>query len=746
MLSLTELLRALAPFLAWEPVIYAILASLVVWTGYSALQLRRATLAVTSAFVGGRRVLGDEADPVLFAASYETKSSALAQDRVLGGSWRGLRQSLVVPSGPGQPVVATTEPRRWFDLGTLLRTAGADLRYHAALPGLLVGAGLFVTFLGLAAALSAAGEVVAEGVDQAARNKALRDLLGSASVKFVTSLAGLGLSIAYALYRKRRLKAVEAAMSDFLTALQERLPLKTQAALQAEANAILAKQYADVQRIGSEFFVNLGSTLEREFDAGLQQHIKPLADAIEKLSSGLANQNEDALESMLKSFLEKLEGAVGESMRSTTVTLDALGARLDGLQGAMDAAALRMGRAAEDMASRLGRGTEAALGGITEQMSALVRGLREAAEEAGRSNRAAGDDLARRMAETASALTSAVAAFQTRLEDGAADGISRLTGPIEALLQQLQELAESQRRAGTESTTALAATIARTAEALEVTAAKVAETLGGGAADASGRLVAATEAMRDDLREVLTRFGATLDDSGKVLNDSAKAGGEALRGAAADLGKDVAAGAAKLREAAEAAGAALRDGASAANTGMTSAASTLRQNSEGLGERLSALGNASAGLARQAEALDKALRAATAPMSAATTDLRTAAEAARDALGPWRETAQALRSAVDGLMGAATSMEAAQRSASDLSARLAQTSERFGGLDEGLAKTLRALQEALGGYQRQIAEFVSGLDQGLQKSVGGLLAVAQSLEDSVEEIGSARPPRRGGNA
>ncbi|WP_191085607.1 coiled-coil domain-containing protein [Roseococcus microcysteis] len=739
---LTELLRALAPYLAWEPVIYSILASLVIWAGYSAFQLRRATSAVAAAFAGGRRALGDEADPVVFAASYETASSVLAQDRLLGGSWRGLRQSLIVPSGPGQPVVATTEPRRWFDLATLVRAAGADLRYHAALPGLLVGAGLFVTFLGLAAALSAAGEVVAEGVDQARRNAALRDLLGSASVKFVTSLAGLGLSIGYALYRKRRLQATEAAMAGFLAALQERLPLKTQAALQAEANAILAKQYADVQRIGSEFFVNLGSTLEREFDAGLQQHIKPLAEAIEKLSSGLANQNEDALQTMLKAFLEKLEGAVGESMRSTAATLEALGTRLDGLQGAMDAAALRMGRAAEDMASRLGRGTEAALGGITEQMAALVRGLRDAAEEAGRSNRAAGDDLARRMAETAAALTSAVAAFQARLEDGAADGISRLTGPIEALLQQLRELAESQRRAGAESTTALAATITRTAEALEATATKVAETLGGGAADASGRLVAATEAMRDDLRAVLDRFGATLDDSGRALTRGAEAGGDALRGAAADLGKDVTAGAARLREAAEAAGAALRDGASAASAGMTSAASTLRQGSEGLGERLGALGNASAELARQAEALDKALRAATAPMSAATTDLRTAAEAARDALGPWRDTAQALRSAVDGLLGAAASIEAAQRGASDLSARLAQASERFGGLDEGLAKTLRALQEALGGYQRQIAEFVSGLDQGLQKSVGGLLAVAQSLENSVEEIGGARPQRR----
>jgi hypothetical protein len=727
--------------LAWEPVIYAILGTLLIWAGYSAFQLGRATAAVGRAFARARGALGDDPDPVVFAASYEAVSADLAKDGLLGSSWRGLRQSLIVPSAVGQPVVATTEPRRWFDLSVLFRAAGADLRYHAALPGLLVGAGLFVTFLGLAAALSAAGEVVAENVSQASRNAALRNLLGSASVKFVTSLAGLGLSIAYALYRKAKLKAAEESLSDFLAAMQERMPLKTPAALQAEANAILARQYADVQRIGSDFFVNLGSTLEREFDSGLQQHIRPLAEAIEKLSAGLANQNEDALQAMLRSFLEKLEGAVGESMRGTAATLDALGSRLDGLQGAMDAAAQRMGRAAEEMASGLGRGTEAALGGITEQMTALVRGLREAAEEAGRSNRAAGDDLARRMAETAAGLTAAVTAFQARLEDGAAEGISRLAGPIEALLQQLQGLADDQRRAGSESTAALAATIDRAAGALEATATKVAEVLGGGAADASGRLIAATEAMRDDLREVLSRFGATLDDSGRALTRGAEAGGDALRGAAAALGDDVAASAMRLREAAEAAGAALREGAGTASAGMIQAASTLREGSDGLGQRLGALGDAASGLARQAEALDAALRAATAPMSATAADMRAAAEAARDALGPWRDTALALRAAVDGLLNAAASIDAAQRGAGDLARRLAQATEGFEGLDGALTATLLGLRDGLDGYRRQIAEFVASIDQGLQKSVSGLHAIATSLQDSAEEIAEARPPR-----
>ena len=152
---------------------------------------------------------------------------------------------------------------------------GSDPRYHAALPGLLVGAGLLFTFLGLAAALASAGEVVAEGVDQARRNAALRDLLGAASVKFITSLAGLCFSIFYALYRKRELALTERAFSTFLRALEERLPFRSSAYLLAEANALQEKQYAEVQRISTDFFVNLASTLERSFDTGLQQHIGP---------------------------------------------------------------------------------------------------------------------------------------------------------------------------------------------------------------------------------------------------------------------------------------------------------------------------------------------------------------------------------------------------------------------------------------------------------------------------------------
>ena len=121
-------------------------------------------------------------------------------------------------------------------------------------------------------------------MDQLRRNAALRDLLGAASVKFVTSLVGLFLSIMYALFRKSQLRAAERAQATLLDALGERLPLRLPASLQADANALAERQYAEIQRIGTDFFVNLGATLEQKFGEGLEQHIGPLAEAIRMLT------------------------------------------------------------------------------------------------------------------------------------------------------------------------------------------------------------------------------------------------------------------------------------------------------------------------------------------------------------------------------------------------------------------------------------------------------------------------------
>jgi len=743
---LNAALREFAPIIALDAVLFGIVAGLLAWAMTSAFQLYRAKLMIGRALAAGTQALGNDADSVGFAARFEAASVALRQDPLLGAPWERFRDSLIVPLTLGRPVLATTDPAIWFGLPSLFRRCGIDLRYHAALPGLLVGAGLLFTFLGLAAALAFASGVVAEGVEPAKRNAELRNLLDAASVKFVTSIAGLALSILYALHRKRTLQRAEVALSAFCAAIEHRIPLRTSAYLQAEANTLQERQLAAIQGIESEFFVNLGSVLATHFeqglatniaplqsimqavadeltqsradavrfrdtllpgiDAALARELAPLATSIAQLANRQASQNEDAVRDMLRTFLGELQGAVTDSMTRVATTLDTLGVRLDGLQGGLDAAAQRMAAAATEMARGMGAGADDALGRITAQIEQLVATLREAAAEGQRNNQAAGEVMAERMAETAATLTAAVEHFQRRLEAGAADGVERLVASIEGLLKQLEGLAAAQREAGSVATEALAATLGRAAAALETTAATAAQTLGSGATQAGDR-----------------------------LRDATETGAKALQGSIEEA-------ASRLREAGDAAGSALRGGGDRAREGMGEAARALVQGSAGLSERLAALGDAANRLGVQAAALQEAAAGAAVPLASGARDLRSAGEAAREAAAPLREVAQALRGGLEGMTGAANALTAARATSDRLAQQVGEAAAKFDGVDRELGQVLTALQVGLKGFQDEIVRFVSEMDNGLAQNTQKLAAIVNSLQQTIEDMEFSKPRGR----
>ena len=72
---LTHLLRTLAPYLAWDPVVYVLLAALSLWALSSAVMFQLATARVRRAVRAAERRLGADADPTAFAALYEPQPS-----------------------------------------------------------------------------------------------------------------------------------------------------------------------------------------------------------------------------------------------------------------------------------------------------------------------------------------------------------------------------------------------------------------------------------------------------------------------------------------------------------------------------------------------------------------------------------------------------------------------------------------------------------------------------------------------
>ncbi|BBF93951.1 hypothetical protein [Blastochloris tepida] len=472
----------LAALVAHPVTIALVVLGLIGWAALSGLSLWRGTGRLVRSLELATDAIERSPDRRDFGSDYESVAEQLEGDPVLSSRWSEFSHSLIARYEPFPHYRSTTRAAAWFDIDLLRSSAiGLDLRYHAALPNLLVGAGLLFTFVGLAFALSSASGVV--NGEAAERTKALTTLLGTASFKFITSLAGLTLSIAYALFRKHCLKQAERALDRFNRALELRAPLITLAELQQEANNILRQQADRLETFSTDLAVSIGQAFDQTFDARLGEHILPLREAMERLAEGMSTRTEDAMGQMLDGFLQRLQGGAGDRMQDVAASLERLSGRLDGLQSGLGEAAARMAQSADTMAARMGEGAEAALSRITDQMSGLAETLRSVADETRGAGAQAGRELAERLTtaaggfeEAARAMTGALAqaAEDSRIRMGqqTEESAARLAQQVEAMMGELRGLAEQSRTAGTDAIQAVAERIGHAAAGFEATAAK----------------------------------------------------------------------------------------------------------------------------------------------------------------------------------------------------------------------------------------------------------------------------------
>lgn len=751
--------QAVAPIISNPYTIGLVILLLVFWATTSIISLDNGTKRLIRSLLAANDELAKSADALSFAERYEEVNASLGRDPILRGAWREYRESLLLPRTAGRPVRSTTRPAAWFNLDLLRGPAiETDLRYHAAMPNLLVGAGLLFTFLGLAVALGSAGEVVTGTA--AERNGALRQMLDTASFKFITSLMGMLLSIVYALIRKHRLKQVERALDGFHTALEERIPLMTPAALQQETNELLARQSDYFESFTNDLAVSLGSAMDRAFDARLGEHIGPLADSMSRLADGMVSRNEDAMRSMLDAFLEKLQGGTGDRMQGVAETLSGLGARLEGLQQGLGDAAVRMAQSADAMAARMGEGAEAALSRITDQMGGLTETLRTVAEQSRTAGAEAGQHMASRIEAAATGfeeaargvattLAQAAAAMETAMGRQAEESGVRLSASVEAMVAELRALAEGSRNARseafsqlaarvTETTASLERSVERMSAGLERAASEGGSALGQGAEQAVNRIADATEGMRTALQAMMVELRTALGQAGDALRESGTAGAATLRTALGEAGDGVATalnGAAdRLGRAGNEAADALRKGGEAAGGSLRDAGGLVGERAGGLAGQIAALGQAATTLASRSTEFEHAAARAAEPLFKAADTINAASQSARTVMEPLAKASLEISRAVEQVSGTATGFTTVLDAAQKLTASLDGAAQRFEGVDRELAKTLDTLQAGLRDFTREIAGFVSQTDQNLAKAATQLGSLVQNLEATLEDF------------
>jgi methyl-accepting chemotaxis protein len=369
-------------------------------------------------------------DRLKFADAMPEVEKLMLGTRYLRHSWQKFRETLIEPSFEEErsPRVVrnTARPQDYFN------TAEAGLRFplYRAMPNLLVGVGLLLTFFGLVTALFFTTSAIKNAADLAASQNALRDLLYAASFKFYTSIAGLGGSIILTLTLRYGISAIEKAFDRLASVLESKLVFVTPESIAFDHYREAQEQTKNLRLFNTEVAISVGKRIEEALAATLPaylaQAMAPIGRSLDQVATKLTSMNEGAIGELAGSFANKLQGVTGDSMAGLVTTLADLRTSLEEMNRGISANGLGLTTAAREfetvsgrMASRIEEAVDAVTRGLVNESGSIGRSVAQAAIEAGDESRAkvvgAGTDLAEILSGIGQQLTNAVNRMQESL-------------------------------------------------------------------------------------------------------------------------------------------------------------------------------------------------------------------------------------------------------------------------------------------------------------------------------------------
>lgn len=196
--------------------------------------------------------------------------------------------------------------------------------WYGAIPGILTGFGLSITFIAILAAL------LHVSVDSNNQVQGIQDLIKGLSGKFVSSIAALLASTIFVMFEKQQFHLLDRAVSSLGDTLSEIVPVLTPTHLLAELQKDMGEQSvafrafnADLSgRLKQSFSESMGPTLERMVLA--IEDLNQLLRAAEAAKSDTISESLAGMISRLESSLTQSLGRMGEqftsSLSGTTMT------------------------------------------------------------------------------------------------------------------------------------------------------------------------------------------------------------------------------------------------------------------------------------------------------------------------------------------------------------------------------------------------------------------------------------------
>lgn len=469
---------------------------------------------------GLRRIVARHKNRRDFAEAYETSVYArLVEHPLVGHAWKEFDETLLKGDRSPDGVIGNTvRPQAFINFG-LLKEKLPGLKMLGSISGYFVGTGLLLTFIGIVLALNTAGNS-RNFTSTDAMQDAMVHLLEIASFKFSTSIAGLFVSIIFAIAARFIVIYAEGALSRFCDAVERQLRYTPPQSITVEMNEVAKEQRDQLKEINSDrYFTKLAENITPLIEQALGRAMAPVTQQIGDAVGALSSTSQSGVTDLLKKFSESVQGGAGTELRLLATTLAETNAALQqtqrGLNGSGEDFSRKMAEVAETM-SRLVNEAGSRLEGSAESSRVALQEVVEAMRAT----------FERANAKVESDLGNAAQGASAKVEAAMAETMERLGGQLGSFMSAMQEFQDSSVR-----------NVATTRDQLSTLQTEAAGIVGKASAEAA-------EALQSGLADVL----ATVRDEISRLESAMQNGVSAYLGQATAISTATE----KTREAADA--------------------------------------------------------------------------------------------------------------------------------------------------------------------------------------------------
>lgn len=255
------------------------------------------------------------------------EKSKLKSHSSLVAAWNEYRETLVLHGeGDARHLRNSVRPSTFLNLEDLEYGAG----FWRVVPGLFVTTGLFLTFLGLVAALSV---MDVKSADPAVLQASLDALLTTASAKFIMSLTGLACSIIFTVVLRIGLGRLEHQVHALCSRIEYLLKFISLEDIAAEQLQTIKEQREHFRSIGLELVAELGRPLREELPLTISRSI---AESMGPMMDRVAKVGTEGVGGMVQDLSEKFSSDVSGALAQASDSIELAGRKIGELAARMD--------------------------------------------------------------------------------------------------------------------------------------------------------------------------------------------------------------------------------------------------------------------------------------------------------------------------------------------------------------------------------------------------------------------------